>query len=404
MTRSEKIIWIFFAATSCQLAFLQPYVGLVAGERTNLFSGVLCFLTLIVAVVFRKQVTIRLKSPEFLISLALLTLATVSASLSLTPFSSACRVFALLSSGLGGFWCARLLLNTPANQRLFEKLCLVLLAGMIGLCLTGYLLAGKIDFLLIIHPHPLTNTMILLSFAPLALLTGLSRPLKWLAILLLCLGYTVLCLSERTSMVIIPLGLLVLCGLLRTLRLKHVVLALIPGLLIIGYFSHQILWYKLNKQYPAYRIENYPFSWSIAKRHPFFGIGLRAPRTEFLQDYQVEYKYSSKEQFAKDLAELMTPDNIFLTFIAEMGLPFTILYLAAVMVLLFKLMGMVLCPPPGLIFPPLALAFPLAVALVQYQLYDGLLFSQNSWFFHILLGLIPVGERKIEEQAATIAA
>jgi O-antigen ligase len=182
------------------------------------------------------------------------------------------------------------------------------------------------------------------------------------------------------------------------------VLALIPGLLIIGYFSHQILWYKLSKQYPAYRIENYPFSWSIAKRHPFFGIGLRAPRTAFLEDYQVEYKYSSKEEFAKVLAEIKTPDNIFLTFIAEMGLPFTILYLAAVMVLLFKLMRMVFHPPPGLIFPPLVLAFPLAVALVHYQLYDGLLFSQNSWFFHILLGLIPVGERKIEEQAATIAA
>ena len=51
MTRSEKIIWIFFAATSCQLALQRPSFLLVAGERSNLFSGLLCFLTLIVAVV-----------------------------------------------------------------------------------------------------------------------------------------------------------------------------------------------------------------------------------------------------------------------------------------------------------------------------------------------------------------
>jgi hypothetical protein len=51
MIRSEKIIWIFFAATSCQLAFQHPSCLLVAGDRSNLFSGLLAFLTLIVAVV-----------------------------------------------------------------------------------------------------------------------------------------------------------------------------------------------------------------------------------------------------------------------------------------------------------------------------------------------------------------
>ena len=39
MTQAEKVIWLFFAATSIQLAFLQPYVVLVTGEGTNLFSG-----------------------------------------------------------------------------------------------------------------------------------------------------------------------------------------------------------------------------------------------------------------------------------------------------------------------------------------------------------------------------
>ena len=46
-------------------------------------------------------------------------------------------------------------------------------------------------------------------------------------------------------------------------------------------------------------------------------------------------------------------------------------------------------PPAGLFLHPLVLLFPLTVALVHFQLFDGLLFPQNCWFFHLLLGLIP---------------
>ncbi len=81
MTWSEKVIWLFFAATSIQLAFLQPYVILVPGERTNLFSGLLCFLTLVVALIFAGRGVIKLRSPEFLISAALLVLGVLSSSL-----------------------------------------------------------------------------------------------------------------------------------------------------------------------------------------------------------------------------------------------------------------------------------------------------------------------------------
>ena len=138
MTRSEKIIWIFFAATSCQLAFQHPSFLLVAGERTNLFSGLLCFLTLIVAVVFGRRGAINLRSPEFLISVALAVVAAVSGLFSLTPLSSSFRVFVLLASGLGGFWCARILLQTPENQRRFIGLCLWILGGLLVISFLGY--------------------------------------------------------------------------------------------------------------------------------------------------------------------------------------------------------------------------------------------------------------------------
>ena len=140
MTRSEKIIWIFFAATCCQLAFQYPPAwSLVAGERTNLFSGLLCFLTLIVAVIFGRRGAINLRSPEFLISMALAVVAGISGLFSLTPLSSSFRVFVLLASGLGGFWCARILLQTPENQRRFIGLCLWILGGLLVIKLPGLL-------------------------------------------------------------------------------------------------------------------------------------------------------------------------------------------------------------------------------------------------------------------------
>jgi hypothetical protein len=40
-------------------------------------------------------------------------------------------------------------------------------------------------------------------------------------------------------------------------------------------------------------------------------------------------------------------------------------------------------------FRPLVLLLPLIMGLVHFQLYDGLLFPQSCWFFHVLLGLIP---------------
>ena len=164
--------------------------------------------------------------------------------------------------------------------------------------------------------------------------------------------------------------------------------------MIIGLFSHQILWFKLSQEYPSYRIENYFFSWGIARQHPLLGIGLSSPRDRFLQDYQIKYPYENREKFAGELAIIHTPDNQLLTFLYGLGFPFTLIYFLAVLTLLVKLVGMAFRPPPGLYFPPLALLFPLAAALIHFQFYDGLLFPQSCWFFHILLSLIPAATRK----------
>jgi hypothetical protein len=67
-----------------------------------------------------------------------------------------------------------------------------------------------------------------------------------------------------------------------------------------------------------------------------------------------------------------------------------------------KLVGLAFKPPPGLFFHPLALLFPLTVALVHFQFFDGLLFPQSCWFFHLLLGLIPL--RGVDPATAELPA
>lgn len=396
MTRSEKVIWLFFIATSCQLAFLQPYVILAPGQRVNLFSGLLCLLTLTVAVVLGGRSNIRLKSPEFLVSAVLVLLGVASSLYSLTPLASFLRVAVLLASGLGGFWCARILLTTPDNQRRLQGLCLFLLAGVLLLSL------GKFFFDPLFHGyhHPITNVIFLLSFAPLSLLIRRSRSAMLFGVLLLALSYIILCLSQRLSVVLLPLilvGLGLLCG---GIRRKHLLAALLIIAVIIGFFSHDILWFKLSKKYPSYRIESIFLSWSIAKQHPFLGIGLRAPREQFLKNYQLHYLQETPQKFADDVAEIVTPDNLLLTLLTGLGFPFTIIYTLAVLILLASLIGVSFRSPPGLVLPPWALLLPICLALAHWQFYDGLLFPQSSWFFHLLLGLIPVGTNAAVSQPA----
>jgi len=392
MSRAAKGAWILFAATCIQLTFLKPYLKLVPGDRTNLFSALLCFLTLAAALSLKKKDAVNFRSPEFLISLALVALAGLSPYFSLTPLPSSFRVFALVASAAGGFWCARILLATPENQRLFVRLCLFLLVGLLLICISGYLVSRDIDFFFQAgNTHMHQDMIYLLSFAPLTLLWDRSRRWRLLGIILLGLSYLTLCLSDRVSVIFIPLVALILGGLFSAWRWKYVLLILVLMAVVAGFFRQQIWWAKLSPAYPTYRIENFPFSLSIARQHPLFGIGLRSPRDQFLEGYQVKYPYTEKKEFAKIVAYIVTADNIFLTLLTGLGLPFTLLYGAAVIILMAKLLGLAFRPPPGLGLRPLALLFPLAMALAHFQLYDGLLFVQNSWFFHILLGLIPLG-------------
>ena len=51
----EKAAWIVFCLTSLQLAFLSPYIIVIPGDRANVFSAILCAVSLVVALAFRRK-------------------------------------------------------------------------------------------------------------------------------------------------------------------------------------------------------------------------------------------------------------------------------------------------------------------------------------------------------------
>ena len=400
---SREIPFVLFCATCLQLAFLKPYVVMIPGERANLFSGLLCALALGAACSLGAKPPLRKGAGEVGMSLALGMLMIVSGFMSLTPGSSSARGFVVLSSGLGGFWCARILLATESRRRTFVWLSSALLGGILLFSLTSYLQVGNVYSFLDPNPHPLATKILLLWFAPLTLLVTGSRSAKALAVFLIVASYLVFYLSSLRSAVLIPFALCIVAFLFQRFSLRYLLSIIGVLLVVIIYFFGHLPDWKLGKEYePAYyRVENYPFSWHIATKHPFLGIGLRAPREEFLKDYETKYPYVSKEQFLGSVQTIRSSENIFLTFMVEVGFPFILFYGVSLFVLLRQLLHRIGPVEHTDALPPIALLLPLTAALLHCLVFDALLHPQVSWFFHILLGLIPTGRE--EEEAGTVS-
>ncbi len=180
---SFRIAWLAFAIVCFQSTFLEPSMVLIPGQRANVFAGVFCGLALLVALFALKDRQVatvhtdettsgnhergRLRRipwrwSEIAVCLILGGLALASTLYSVDRVSSGLRVFVLLTSGLGGFWCARILLCDSSGQERFQWLCLMLLAGAVVWGLVGYFTLGRPSYIFRAHEHPV-NTVFLLS-------------------------------------------------------------------------------------------------------------------------------------------------------------------------------------------------------------------------------------------------
>jgi hypothetical protein len=394
-SRGEKLAWLLFLATSAHLAFLQPLVELIPGERAKVFSGLWCAVTLLLVVIFTRSRAPGWRTPAVLVSLTLMILVLSSSFHSPERASSLARAFVILSAGLGGYWSARLLLRTPERQLFFLWFSLVLLVAVMLLCGAGIWATGSIFHFLDEHYHPVGSRLILFSFVPLALVCSPAPRQVAAGILLLGVAYLELLLAGKNlgmeSALFIPPAMVLLGVCLRAWSGRQLVIILTLLFLIsttAGHLLRPIVAEK-NKSHEsvAYRIENVRFSWHLAREHPWLGIGLWTSREAYLQDYEIKYPYLTKEHFAAWTAKLKTSENNFLTFMADLGLPATLLYSGAVLFILGRLLRRSLQPPALAVFPPLVLLLPLVGEILHLQVFDGLFHPQVSWFFHLLLGL-----------------
>lgn len=391
-------LWVFICATCLQLTLLQPYVVVIPGERTNVFSGMLCAAALLAALISGRTEVVRPKLSEVVVSVVLTILALISGALSAEPATAMTRAFVIMSAGLGGYWCSRLLLVSEESRIFFQRFCLVLLGIALALALAGLKVSGQIDWFVGAHWHERASLIILLSFAPLALLNSRSKPLITAAFIMLSLSYMTLVISGinrgTKSVVVIPVILLLIAVCWRRWSIKHS--ALILGLLFlvsvtaVGHLRFRAQGLDLQHESLAYRAENLFFSLRLAVQNPMFGIGLWAPRDKYLEVYNMTYPYVTKDTFKEWVRSLRTSENIVLTFMVDVGFPFVIIYCGALVAIMLRLVRMAFQPPAGFFPHPLALLLPITAAILHFQVFDGLFHPQIGWFFHILIGMVLV--------------
>ena len=205
VSTGEKFAILLFAITCIQAAFLQPEITIVSGERAKLFTGLLCALSLVASVLFVRKPLKCGSLPEIGISVLLSVMVLLSGLMSSTAFSSSLRGFVVIASAAGGFWCARILLHSSSRQALFTKFCLVLLAAIVLLAILGQIIAGDIVYFLDVNKHPIACRILLLWFAPLALILRRGKTNTIVGVSLLCLSYVVFLAGNLRSAVLIPI-------------------------------------------------------------------------------------------------------------------------------------------------------------------------------------------------------
>jgi hypothetical protein len=379
------------------LAFLHPYVTLIPGERASVFAGFLCAFTFAAAVLVADPRTIRLAKTEVAVSLVLVALAVVSGLLSPVPWTSSIRALVMVSSMLGGFWCARILINSSARQKTLIWLLSILLGGVTGVSLWSYYIHGDVYYYLYANPHQIVHMVFLLLIGPLVLISR-RRPLGIIVgvvlVVLACATLFLTAVQHIESGVMIPFAVVCILGLLGLFRSKasagYFVLIVMMTAVAAYFLTYLSPKAHSGLEYQSYRIESYPFSFHIAKKHPLFGIGLRAPRDQFLDDYEVKHPALTKETFGRMVQKDVTPENIFLALMAGTGIPFVVLYcVALIWLLIWLLKNLFRGPPQGFLIPPWALLAPISASLLHSLTTDTFMLPQLAWYFHLLLGLIP---------------
>ena len=193
-----------FLAASFQAVFYWPPLVLVPGQGTRLSTAVLGGLSLAALFLTKAKSRIRVKPAEVLTCLALTGLGLASALLSSAPMTALLRTLTLLLPGLGGYWCARVLLTDPVRRKGFINLGLILLTGFTALRLVQHFTALPRG-LEASCKHPTAGLIYILFFAPLALAATRKKSQALFGLALMISGWALSILMYLKTVMIVPL-------------------------------------------------------------------------------------------------------------------------------------------------------------------------------------------------------
>lgn len=371
-----------FALACVHATILVPYIVLVPGERTNLFTALALTLPALQLLLVKADMGLSWRNciPWGILALGL----GVSALASSDPQASAFRGLAFFLPAVSGIICGRVLLGPFASRVLALKLFTICFAALAG----SHMIFGVRPSFMGLHHHALVGVLLLLSSGPIYFACNADRVWKTASVALLGLGLYVCFAAGSRFVVLLPFVLIPVYIGFKFIMIRSSLAALaVCGLLAVVFFYifPEKVPHVVNYESVFYRVEAFPATLTIIKAHPLLGIGIRTSRIEALLSFTPSFSIVSKDQFMAVVGNNVTWDNQYLSLLCGIGIPFTLLY--------FILAGRLLTGYLGKVrrheidrASEKALTFALLASAIHFSVHDGLYYPQIDWLFHVLLG------------------
>lgn len=378
---------VLFTVVCFQAAFLAPYVILVPGERTNVFTALLVLLPTLQLVAGRLLKELAAAFPwRTVLPWALLAAGlAVSALASPEPLPAALRAFAFIGPAAAGLVCGYGLFRSQEVRQFLFHLLTFCYAGLT----LSHLFFGAMPSFMGLHHHALAGTLLLLSAGPIRLAGHTSRLWRTVAGVLLVLGAMVCFMAGSRFVILLPFVLIPVYVAFKSISLRQAALGVVVSSLVAGIFFTVFpgkVPRTVNYESTFYRVEAFPATWEILKQHPLLGVGIRTPRRPFLESFEPVSGMVSRDGFLAVVDRNVTWDNQYLSLLCGVGVPLTLLYLF----LAGRLLATYLRRAWGQEIDHAterAVTFALLASVIHFAIHDGLFYPQISWFFHLLLGV-----------------
>jgi len=376
-----------FTAVCLQAAFLVPYVVLVSGERTNVFTPVLVLLLLLqlVAGRLRKELVAAFPWRTVLPWVLLTAGLAVSALASPDPFPAALRAFAFIAPAAAGLVCGYGLFRRQEARQFLFHLFTICFAGLT----LSHLFLGALPSFMGLHHHALAGTLVLLSVGPIHLAGSASLRWRSVAVVLLLLGCVVCFMAGSRFVVLLPFALIPVYVAFKSISWRQAALGIGVSTVVAAVFFvvfPEKVPRAVNYESAYYRVEAFPATWEIMKQHPLLGVGIRTPRAPFLESYVPVSGLATQKAFMGTLDRNVTWDNQYLSLLCGVGAPLTLLYLFLAGRLLATYLRRAWRQEIDHATER-AVTFALLASVIHFAVHDGLFYPQISWFFHVLLGV-----------------